>query len=87
MRGMRTQWSYTSLSLSETPIILAPRALISLAPVTMSSNVESPGLITTTYTDESMRARGPCFSSPPAIPSACMYVSSLIFRAASAAMG
>ena len=68
MRGMRIQWSYTSLSLSETPIILAPRALISLAPVTMSSNVESPGLITITYTDESMSASGPCLSSPPPSP-------------------
>ncbi len=36
--------------------------------------------------DGSIRASGPCFSSPAENPSACIYVSSLSFNAPSLAM-
>ena len=50
---------------------------------------EPRGLGTTTKTGwpGSMRAIGPCFSSPAAKPSAWMYASSLSFSAPSMAMG
>jgi len=34
----------------------------------------------------SMRAKGPCFKDPPGYPSACKYVISFIFKAASFAI-
>ena len=41
-----------------------------LALVNVSLYVESFGLMTTTKTSASINARGPCFNSPPGIPSA-----------------
>ena len=68
--GISIQWSYTSFFLSDIPIIFAPLALISFALFSVSLYVESLGLIIITYTFESIKASGPCFSSPPGIPSA-----------------
>ncbi len=45
------------------------------------------GTTTTTGTSSSISAIGPCFSSPAAKPSACMYASSFSFSAPSRATG
>lgn len=45
------------------------------------------GTTTTTGRSSSMSAIGPCFSSPAAKPSACMYASSFSFSAPSSATG